>query len=259
DIIVANDNGRGTISVLQPAARPTPSPAPAPNDFPISVNVPDPSAVTGLTVSVALTATALADIKLTLIAPNGDTFLLLKNGAITGTALGIVNEPGDVVFPAIFDDNATRDILDSSGLTPIIGNWRPQSDYITTDTLDQFVQRVYAADPSKFNGVWTLRVTDSTAASAGFLDAFSLQFTTRMIVSPTEGTISPLLFNTKVGGTTLPTIVMFPSLGDNYVPIVIPNLGYSLASPLGVGPGLVLAQDNTLGPNSPYQGRIYAA
>ena len=32
------------------------------------------------------------------------------------------------------------------------------------------------------------------------------------------------------------------------------------ASPnMGVGPGLVLAEDNTLGPDSPYQGRIYAA
>ena len=259
DIIVANNQGRGTISVLQPAARPPASTAPAPNDFPVTVNVPNPTAVTGLTVSVALTASALADIKLTLIAPNGDTYLLLKNGAITGTALGIVNEPGDVVFPAIFDDNATRDILDSSGLTPIIGNWRPQSDYITTDTLDEFVQQVYADDPAKFNGTWTLRVTDSTAASAGFLQAFSLQFTTGMVVSPTEGTISPLLFNTNVGASTLPTIVMFPALGDNYVPNPIPNLGYSLASPLGVGPGLVLAQDDTLGPNSPFKGRIYAA
>jgi subtilisin-like proprotein convertase family protein len=259
DIVVANNDGRGTISVLQPAARPVPSSAPAPNDFPVTVNVPNPAAVTGLAVSVALTATALTDLKLTLIAPNGDTFLLLKNGAITGTSLGVVNEPGDVVFPMTFDDNATRDILDASGLKPIIGNWRPQSDYITTDTLDQFVKQVYAANPSKFNGTWTLRVTDSTAASTGFLDAFSLQFTTGMKVSKTEGTISSFSFNTTVGGSTLPTFVMPPNLGDNYVPVPIPNLGYSLASPLGVGPGLVLGQDNTLGPDSPYQGRIYAA
>ena len=31
------------------------------------------------------------------------------------------------------------------------------------------------------------------------------------------------------------------------------------STPNGVGPGLVIAIDNTLGPDSPYQGRIYAA
>ena len=33
----------------------------------------------------------------------------------------------------------------------------------------------------------------------------------------------------------------------------------SAASPVGIGPGVVMAQDNTLGSFSPYQGRIYAA
>ena len=42
------------------------------------------------------------------------------------------------------------------------------------------------------------------------------------------------------------------SLTDNY-PRAAPS------TPNGVGPGLVLAEDNTLGPYSPYQGRIYAA
>ena len=31
------------------------------------------------------------------------------------------------------------------------------------------------------------------------------------------------------------------------------------SSPVGIGPGVVMAQDNTLGPYSPYQGRIYVA
>ena len=39
---------------------------------------------------------------------------------------------------------------------------------------------------------------------------------------------------------------------DNY-PTAAPS------TPNGVGPGLVMAVDNTLGPDSPYQGRIYAA
>ena len=65
------------------------------------------------------------------------------------------------------------------------------------------MKEVAINDPSGFNGPWTLRVTDSVAASTGFLQDFSLQFTTGMIVSPTEGTISPFSFNQVLGGTTL--------------------------------------------------------
>ena len=52
--------------------------------------------------------------------------------------------------------------------------------------------------------------------------------------------------------TPFPTIVVGGSLTDTY-PTAAPS------TPNGVGPGLVLAEDNTLGPFSPYQGRIYAA
>ena len=48
------------------------------------------------------------------------------------------------------------------------------------------------------------------------------------------------------------TDVVIGSLTDTY-PTAAPS------TPNGVGPGLVLAEDNTLGPYSPYQGRIYAA
>ena len=258
DIIVTNNDGRGTISVLEPLARPTPTSAPQPNDFHVSANVPDPAAVTGLTVSVALSTTSLADVTLTLIAPDGASITLLKSGAITGTEIGTVS-PTQAVDPIVFDDNATRDIIDASGQTPIIGNFRPQSDYINTETLDSFVTQLAKSDPTHFNGQWTLRVTDSVTATTGFLQEFSLQFTTRMIVSKTEGTISPFSFNTTVDGNSLTTVVMPGALGNNYLPTEPTILGYSIASPLGIGPGLVMAQDDTLGPGSPFQGRIYAA
>ena len=183
------------------------------------------------------------------------SFTLLKSG-LTGTELGTVTLT-DQVDPVVFDDNATRDIIDSSGQATITGSFRPESDYITTETLDQFVKQVAATDPN-FNGVWTLRVTDSTDVSVGFVQEFSIQFTTGMAASHTEGTISPFEFNQSVAGNTFTTVVMPPELGNNYSPTP-PSLGYSLASPLGVGPGLVLAEDNTLGPNSPFEGRIYAA
>ena len=263
DIIVANNDGGGTVSVLEPLTPPTPSSNPTVNDFPVSVNVANPSAVTGLIVSVALTVPALADVKLTLIAPNGDSITLLKAGAIAGTELGTFT-PADVVTPLVFDDNASQNILDGAG-TAILGSFRPQSDYITTETLDQFVEQVAQNSPTKFNGTWTLAVTESTAATLGFLQEFSLQFTTRMTASTAQGTISTFEFSEQLPGTTSPqvppvqTFVMPPALGDNYQPTITTALGFSIASPLGIGPGLVMAQDETLGPDSPFQGRIYAA
>ena len=120
DIVVTNNEGGGTIVVLEPAARPVPTSAPEPNDFPVTVNVPNPAAVTGLTVTLALTA-SLADLELTLIAPDGET-ITLANPGLTGTALGAVS--GDeatspAIDPVVFDDNATRNIIDSAGLTPL--------------------------------------------------------------------------------------------------------------------------------------------
>jgi len=53
-----------------------------------------------------------------------------------------------------------------------------------------------------------------------------------------------------------------PQLRQRTRRISISNSGYPTiapSTPKGIGPGLVLAEDNTLGPDSPYEGRIYAA
>ena len=60
------------------------------------------------------------------------------------------------------------------------------------------------------------------------------------------------LYTYPTNATPFPTIVVGGSLTDTY-PTAAPS------TPNGVGPGLVLAEDNTLGPYSPYQGRIYAS
>ena len=39
--------------------------------------------------------------------------------------------------------------------------------------------------------------------------------------------------------------------------LVNPNSGSTLVSPVGIGPGAVVASDNTLGANSPFEGRLY--
>ena len=62
-------------------------------------------------------------------------------------------------------------------------------------------------------------------------------------------------------GQVVPGYVALPGAKGLVVPGSITNT-YSTASaavPLGIGPDIVMAQDNTLGSFSPYQGRIYAA
>ncbi len=196
----------------------------------------------------------------------------------------------------IFDDNATRNIFDSS-LTGTNGNSAAGSGYIgffrpegsnATDTIPildasfpfisptTHVQPIantlanlvkyeagdfnvlpivdnngtptgtfYTLPPSQqrsldVNGPWTIAVTNftATAPAAGHLYEFSLQFSTGMSASsPTQ------IDQTLVTG----------ALGNTFA------LKPPSAPSTGVGPGLVLAMDNTLGPDSPFQGRIYAA
>ena len=180
-------------------------------------------------------------------------------GLPSGNAIGQFGyAPGTPGLPAIavgtiFDDNATRNIFDPSttGTTGIAQpttlatsgpRGRRSPDTLTfpgsrrADTLTNFL----ALEMSKgnINGNWTLEITNfkSTSPAAGELNSFSLQFNTGMIVS------SP----STIAGTSV-----VGALGDTYARA-------SAATPTGIGPGLALAVDNTIGPNSPYQGRVYA-
>ena len=94
------------------------------------------------------------------------------------------------------------------------------------------------------NGTWTLAITDfRMETTPGDLRLFNLQLTSNMNPPTRQSTIANFF---GFGG-----LVVGGSLTDSY-----PTA--SAATPNGIGPGLVLAIDNTLGPDSPYQGRIYA-
>src|SRR5208283_2083725 len=169
-----------------------------------------------------------------------------------GYAPGTPGTPG-IAVGTIFDDNATRNIFDpttagvnGNSATDYIGYFRPEGSQFTdtlpalgrADTLTNFL----ALEMSKgeINGPWTLQVTNytSTAPATGSLNEFSLQFSTGM------STDSPKMIDQT----------LVPGAIGNTFPTKPPS-----APSTGVGPGLVLAIDNTLGPDSPYQGRIYAA
>ncbi len=261
DIIVASNEGRGYVSVLTASTRPAGAVS---TDYYVPVSVSNPSALDDLTVTVALTdQESVQNLSLTLVAPNGDRITLVQNqnntagtantavGLPSGNEIGVdgfttgaTGTPG-VIVGTIFDDNATKDIFDATNAapptnanaSPYIGYFRPEY-----GSLKSFLASEVAA--GDINGTWTLEVTNYTStvatgvANQGELEELSLQFSSGLSAS------SPRLIDTTY---------VTGAIGNTYAlkPPSSPNTG--------VGPGLVLAIDNTLGDTSPNQGRIYAA
>src|SRR5262249_23874060 len=89
DIVVTNNAGRGTISVLLPAARPPIVSVPKSTQFQVAVNVPNPQAITNLTVNLALTYPNLQELSVQLVAPDGEHITLFLNQSPPGTGPAI--------------------------------------------------------------------------------------------------------------------------------------------------------------------------
>ena len=284
DIVVTNNDNfdrtvlAGTISVLAPATT-TAITNGTPTTFTDAVSVPDPSIVNNLTVTIDLTdQQSVANLSLVLVVPStGDQITLVQNqNNAAGTANPSVGLPGGNAIGqygyapgtpptlgtpvgTIFDGNATRNIYDptttgtnGNSATDYIGFFRPEGSN-STDTLPSLgeantLANFVALERAKgaINGTWDLVITNftSTAPAAGRLIEFNLQFSTGM----TKGTPTRIASTAVVGG-----IGVAGALGNIY-PLKTPS-----SPTIGVGPGLVLAVDNTLGSDSPYQGRIYAS
>ena len=274
-----NAPGRGTVTVLSPVALPTSTvTTPGLSMFSDTVQVPNPAAVNNLTVTIALTDDqAVSGLDIVLIAPNGTSQITLvenqtnaagqavtSQGLPNGNAIGVVNfTPPTNYFPGTvvgteFDDNATRDIFDANAAgqngnsaLDYVGTFRPES----FESLATFLGSLHGA----INGMWTLEIKDFTAPAnpdGGSLEKFSLTFSTGMTQPDGPSVINDQFFYTYGTNTSsFLTDVVGGSLTNTYTG----TDNVSTANLQGIGPGLVLAEDNTLGPFSPYQGRIYAA
>ncbi len=235
----------------------------------VSIPVSELLDLDNLSVTVALTdQESVQNLNLTLVAPNGNQITLVNNQnnaagtANTGTGLnggnaigvygfttGQTGSPG-LAVGTVFDGNATRDIFDptttgtnGNSATDFIGTFRPEFGSLGA-FIDQLVREFQETGLNFISGPWTLDVTNFTAttqsnvANQGQVEAFSLHFSTGLSSSsPSE----------------IATTLVTGAIGNTYAlkPPSAPNTG--------VGPGLVLAVDNTLGASSPFQGRIYAA
>ncbi len=211
-------------------------------DFKIPVNLSNATNLDSLDVRVDIIDPSDQFLGLVLIAPNGtSTFTLQFNerpdGANEGVQTYSMNNIGDYELGTIFDDNATRFIGDKSEASPYFGDYVPDG-----GSLCAFL----AGLGNGVNGTWTLETIDSntsTSASPGFVLDWSLSFGRGL--TPDNDVSIP------VAG--VPGLQLLPISSTNGTPTTtVP------ASPVAIGPGVVMAQDNTLGPDSPFEGRIYA-
>ena len=183
---------------------------------------------------------------------------------ITGTNVGVVSM-GPVVGTT-FTDNASRSITDINPVTaargdtgPYIGNYTIEDDGFVSDpygrSLNSFLQTLLA-NGYPVNGTWTLETIDNSTAAPStpaFVNYWTLNLSTGQEVDQNVVAV-PSTFGVVNGGYAA-TVIGGPT--NNGVAPVYPTTVPS--SPISIGPGIVMASDNTLGSFSPYQGRIYAA
>jgi subtilisin-like proprotein convertase family protein len=217
---------------------------PVSTDATINVNITDPNFTTLSTMSVGLWLTApnLDQLGVELIAPNGlGSVTLFRNrtdglgAAIAGQGITGANM-GTSYLSTTFVDNTPKSI--TTGTASFLGQFQPE----VGSLLALFRGRTAA----QLNGPWTLRVTDyrysGTTPPVQSINTVTLNFGSGLNTGA-DRVISTTTVRgagaTGVGVATYATA--------------------SAATPNGIGPGLTLAADNTLGAFSPYQGRIYAA
>ena len=239
--------------------------------FAIPVSISNTSGLTSLDVTVNIVDAADDALGLVLIAPSGATFTLIDDstqtlGGSANTGLGISgsnvgvktytmnNIASDYALGTTFDDNATRDIFDptttgtNGNTSPYYGDYRPEGAGFGGfgQTLDGFLASQLASGAG-INGTWTLEAIDNQKppttppTTPNFLINWSLSFG-RGLTADVNDVVVPGTHGLVVaGGTAAASGVALPS------------------SPVNIGPGVVMAEDNTLGEFSPFQGRIYVA
>jgi large repetitive protein len=186
--------------------------------------------VSDVSVSVALTHAANAQLTLALQAPDGTIVNLVNNNTASGANFGYGG------ISTIFSMSATKGI--ASGAAPYLGMFRPAGGpAIDPGTggpinLDTFNNKALQT------GTWHLLITDSTVTTPTppqFLSQATLNLSGGMV----PGT-AILVARTTVRGQE----------GEGGVLA-------SAAAPQGIGPSPSLASDNTLGAYSPHEGRLY--
>jgi subtilisin-like proprotein convertase family protein len=225
---------------------------PATKTYSFTVSPTSTFTVKDLEVTLDFTDPRVQDLTVVLVTPDGVSITLINQNGVTGANLGEI-AAGNTTLGTVFDDNAPRVINDPSFAAPYIGHFRPQ-----VGTLDiPGVTTGVSSTSTHIAGLWKLKVTDNVndnAASAPTesVDKWSLRFSH----------VSTTGFGADQATGVAPVPNPTPSPSDPVAGAAIEPYGQVNTGPFGpegVGPGLSVAIDNTLGAFSPYQGRLYIA
>jgi large repetitive protein len=244
---VTNTASMAIIDAINPGSDPH---QPQQTLYPINVtaaNLGGLTRINNLSVSINLHHDDLSQLRIELVAPSGQAVTLLNNGVnssgttipntgITGTDLGLVNVDLNRPFSGwnvgtVFQDNAARSIRD--GTAPRTGTFRPEAGSLNT---------TFGAAGVTLQGTWILRITDmrnsGSPTPATYVRQVTLKFTQNYRDAQDPDNLTGYAVNRGTfTGTGFPTA--------------------SAASAVGVGPGVSLATDATIGAYSPYQNRVY--
>ena len=213
-----------------------------PDTVSIPVNITDTTrfdltGITDLSLDLTIHYTDMKDLTVDLIAPDGNTKIeLFGGGDVTGNSMGN-DTAGDV--GVTFTDSGARTISENKGGGTHIGIYRPA---LNANLLKTFGKMMSNAA----NGTWTLQITNSNTATnaTGTVTMANLHLTSGL--APGGASLSSgdsFITSTPIRGALTAPYGLKPT--------VMPDVG--------IGPGAVIAADNTLGAYSPFDGRLYVA
>ncbi len=179
----------------------------------------------------------------------------LNGYSLLGNPTGLT-PPG---IATVFDDTAERPITDGSAATPFIGDFRPAGG-VSLNTVFAGLTRL------QMIGTWTLTITanapPATGGSGTTTPNLELVGAAINITGQTAGNFKPAAVSPFGLPLLLPIQAQTKPTSSYELVNGSPNGNYgfgSSVSPGGVGPGISIAVDNTLGSFSPYQGQFYVA
>jgi subtilisin-like proprotein convertase family protein len=200
---------------------------------------------------------------------NGSDFFNPTGPSIFDTNSGqLINDTGGTVF----DVNALREIQDTTTSAPYIGVYQPAEDdpfaaIILPPGQGQInvppslkIALALGLTPAQLDGQWSIKITDfneppSSNPPANILSGYGVTFSGDLSTTG-FGTTNLVASGKFRDGANIPYAgePLAGNFNDNY-----PNSVTTDSGPVGIGPGIAIAVDNTLGAFSPYQGRIYIA
>ena len=259
-------DNRGAIkSVTAP-----PATGPTVTDFKLPVNISDPrfTTIAHVDVHLNLTDADLTTLEVDLIGPDGTRVPLIRNPALHPGAPGLVGANlGGIEssqLDTIFDQQAPRTITDGTIPAPYIGRFQPDSQLANPaavppipagPTLDAFK----GLGPNGANGFWTLEITDFSNKGTPFPAQRLVRWGLDISSGVAAGVDSNIGTTFVTGRLTGTKIIGVADSGPYDTSSKGGALTFAGATIQGIGPGLVLASDNTLGSFSPVEGRIYAS